>query len=60
VIRTGRGWAFSYRPGEEDDEALYHLESHALRQGDYVTLTQSDGDRLPFRVASAVPDGVVL
>lgn len=60
VIRAGKGWAFSYEPGEEDDEALYHLESHALRPGEYVTLTQPDGDRLPFRVASAVPDGVAL
>lgn len=52
VIRTPKGWAFSYRPGEEDDEAVFHLETHPLRVGEYVTLTESDGEQLPFRVAS--------
>lgn len=52
VIRTPEGWAFSYEPGEDDDEAVFHLETHPLRLGDYVTLTEPDGQRLPFRVAS--------
>lgn len=52
VIRTPRGWAFSYRIGEEDDENLYHLETHPLRLGEYLTLTEPDGVQLPFRVAS--------
>lgn len=52
VIRTPGGWAFSYEPGEEDDEAVFHLETHPLRQGEYITLTEPDGQRLPFRVAS--------
>ena len=52
VIRTPAGWAFSYRIGEDDDEMLFHLESHLIREGEYVTLTESDGRRLPFRIAS--------
>lgn len=52
VIRTPRGWAFSYRIGEEDDEAIFHLETHPMRVGEYITLTEPDGRRLPFRVAS--------
>ena len=52
VIRTPQGWAFSYRPGEEDDETLFHLEWHPLRIGNYITLTEPDGQQLPFRVAS--------
>lgn len=60
VIRTERGWAFSYRPGEDDDEALFHLETHKLRTGEYVTVTEPDGQRLPFRVASVVPANGVL
>jgi hypothetical protein len=52
VIRTPRGWAFSYRPGEDDDETVFHLETHPMRLGEYVTLTEPDGERLPFRVAS--------
>lgn len=52
VIRTPRGWALSYRPGEDDDETVFHLESHPMRLGDYITLTEPDGRQLPFRVAS--------
>ncbi|MFN2259888.1 MAG: hypothetical protein ABR601_08630 [Parasphingopyxis sp.] len=52
VIHTPTGWAFSYKIGEEDDENLFHLESHPIRLGEYVTLAEPDGNRLPFRVAS--------
>jgi hypothetical protein len=52
IIRTPRGWAFSYRPGEEDDESVFHLETHPMRLGEYITLTEPDGERLPFRIAS--------
>jgi hypothetical protein len=51
VIRSGTKWAFSYAIGEEDDENLFHLEEHPLREGEYLTLTEPDGERLPFRVA---------
>ena len=52
VIRTKKGWALSYRPGDDDDESIFHLETHAVRLGEYVTLTEPDGQQLPFRVAS--------
>lgn len=52
VIRTPNGWAFSYEMGEEDDEAVFHLETHPMRIDEYITLTEPDGRRLPFRVAS--------
>lgn len=52
MIRTRNGWAMSYEPGEEDDETVFHLETHPIRVGEYVTLTEPDGSRLPFRVAS--------
>lgn len=51
VLRTGRGWSFSYALGEADDEPVFHLESHPLRVGNYVTVTEPDGQRLPFKVA---------
>jgi hypothetical protein len=56
VIRQGAGWAFSYAVGDDDDEGVYHLESHPLRTGEYVTLTEPDGKRLPFRVVQAQHD----
>jgi len=52
VIRRNGGWAFSYAPGEEDDETIFHLENHPIRLGEYITLLEPDGRRLPFRVAS--------
>ena len=58
LLRTPRGWAFSYALGEDDDEGIYHLEGHPLRDGDYVTVTETNGQQLPFRVVQSKPDGV--
>lgn len=57
LIRKDGGWAFSYALGEDDDEGVYHLDTHPLRIGEYVTLTEPDGTRLPFRVVQAEPEG---
>ncbi len=59
LLRKGQGWAFSYALGEEDDESLYHLGSHRFRPGEYLTVTEPDGTRLPFRVADLTSDGVL-
>ncbi len=50
VVRKGKGWAFSYAIGDEDDETLFHLETHPIRLGEFVTITETDGQKLPFRV----------
>jgi hypothetical protein len=50
LVRKGRGWAFSYALGEADDEDLFHLETHRLKPGEYVTITEPDGEKLPYRV----------
>ena len=56
LIRTrNRGWAFSYRLGEEDDEPIYRLAEHRFRAGDYVSITEHDGQTRPFRVVSVRP-----
>lgn len=52
IIPRGRGWVFSYAPGEDDDEALFHLENHAISVGQYLTITEADGEKLPFKVVS--------
>jgi len=53
LIRTSDGgWAFSYAPGEEDDERLYRLVEHVLREGDYVSVTEHDGTIRPFKVVT--------
>jgi hypothetical protein len=48
----GRIWAFSYAPGEDDDEPFFRFESHAFKEGEYVSITGHDGKRLPFKVVS--------
>ena len=52
IIPKGRGWAFSYREGDADDEAIFHLENHPIKLGQYLTITETDGEKLPFRVVS--------
>jgi hypothetical protein len=51
VIHKRGGWAFSYAIGELDDENVVHLERHPLRLGEYVTITEPDGEKLPYRIA---------
>lgn len=50
LLRTADGWALSYAPGSEDDENLFRLDAHAIQSGSYLTLTEPDGERLPFVV----------
>ena len=53
LIRTSDGgWAFSYTYGEEDDERVYHLLEHVLREGEYVSITERDGTTRPFKVVA--------
>lgn len=48
VVKTAKGWAFSYERGEDDDELVFHLDSHPLREGEYVTII--DDCPVPLRV----------
>lgn len=57
VHTRNRDWAFSYAPGEEDDEPIFRLERHLFRTGEYVSVTEQDGVTRPFRVASVEPTG---
>jgi len=53
LIRTRGGqWAFSYAPGDEDDERIFKLDRHRMRVGEYVTVTEHDGIARPFRVVA--------
>ena len=47
-----RLWAFSYKPGEDDDEPIFRLESHVFKEGEYISITEHDGVTRPFRVVS--------
>lgn len=47
-----RTWAFSYEPGEDDDTPFFRLESHHIAPGEYVSVTQENGQTLPFKIVS--------
>ncbi|MEP2101704.1 MAG: hypothetical protein ABJP02_09355 [Parasphingorhabdus sp.] len=50
VITTDKGWAFSYKVGDDDDEVIFGLQNHPIKVGEYLTITEADGSELPFRV----------
>jgi hypothetical protein len=52
IHRRNGSWAFSYKPGDEDDEAIFKFDRHAFVPGEYVTVTEHDGVARPFRVVS--------
>jgi hypothetical protein len=56
IHRRDRRWAFSYVSGEDDDdEPLFKLEAHRLKVGEYVSVTEQDGETRPFRIVSVRP-----
>lgn len=50
-----RRWAFSYAPGEDDDEPVWRLDTHRFVEGEYVSVTEHDGVTRPFRVVRVRP-----
>lgn len=52
LIHTRNGWAFSYEPGDADDEPLFRLDRHLLKEGEYITVTEPDGAAHTLRVVS--------
>ena len=49
VVRTESGWAVAY---EQEGAALCRIEADPIRLGGQLRVTEADGRRLPFRVAS--------
>lgn len=52
VVKTPEGWAFSYESKAGGDENLFKVDTHPIRVGECITLTEPDGERLPFRVTN--------
>lgn len=45
-------WAFSYEPGQDDDEDFFKLDGHVFKAGEYVTIREPDGKAYAFKVVS--------
>lgn len=50
LIHSRKRWAFSYAPGDEDDEPIFRFASHSFKEGEYLSITEHDGETYPFRV----------
>jgi hypothetical protein len=55
IHRKDGNWAFSYQPGEDDDEPIFKFDKHLFTRGEYVTVTEHDGVARPFRVVDVAP-----
>ena len=55
IHRRDGSWAFSYQPGDEDDEPIFRFDRHHFVVGEYVTVTEHDGVARPFRIAAIQP-----
>jgi hypothetical protein len=53
LVDVGRGWHFDYDGGSrDDDEPLFKLDRHTIKQGEYLSVTEHDGVMRTFRVVS--------
>ena len=50
IHRRDGKWAFSYKPGDDDDEPIFKFDRHSFIVGEYVTVTEHDGVARPFRI----------
>jgi hypothetical protein len=49
-------WTFDYNPERaDDDESGYRFGSHAFRQGEYVSISDEDGEMHTYQVATVQP-----
>jgi hypothetical protein len=53
LVHGSHGWLFDYDAKDsDDDEPLFKLDRHLMRQGEYVSIKEHDGVMRTFRVAS--------
>lgn len=56
LTHNGSSWFFHYdEPREGADEPVYRLGEHQLAIGEYLTIHESDGHSLTYKVARRAP-----
>ena len=56
VAHVGHGWHFDYDArSRDDDEPLFKLDRHRIREGEYLSVTEHDGVSRPFRIVIVRP-----
>ncbi|MGB3809295.1 MAG: hypothetical protein WA943_04305 [Parvibaculum sp.] len=52
----GRGWAIDYDAKTiEADEPFFKLDRHEFQNGEYISVTEQDGEMQTFRIVSVEP-----
>jgi hypothetical protein len=55
LVHIGKGWHFDYDArSADDDERLFKLDRHLIKQGEYLSITEHDGVTRPFKIVRAV------
>ena len=49
LVHGRHGWIFTYG-GDDEDEPLFRLADHALKEGEYLSVSEPDGVQRTFRV----------
>lgn len=56
LTHRGANWYIRYdEEGEGDDEPVFRLGDHSLNVGDYITIHESDGQDMTYRVTEHAP-----
>ncbi|QJE72339.1 hypothetical protein HHL28_03810 [Aerophototrophica crusticola] len=56
LVHRGSGWYFHYEGMDaEDDEPIFKFDRHRFVEGEYVSVTEHDGEQRPFKVVSVRP-----
>ncbi|MEQ1867033.1 MAG: hypothetical protein ABL996_20525 [Micropepsaceae bacterium] len=53
LVHVGKGWHFDYDAKDtDDDEPVFKLDRHTIKQGEYLSITENDGVMRTFKIAS--------
>ena len=53
LVHVGKGWHFDYvAKANDDDEPLFKLDRHLIKQGEYLSITEHDGVMRTFKIVS--------
>ncbi|MBI1213869.1 MAG: hypothetical protein GC190_20600 [Alphaproteobacteria bacterium] len=56
LIHRGKGWIFDYDNHDtDDDEPVFKLDKHTIKQGEYLSITEHDGITRTFKIATVRP-----
>lgn len=55
LVHRGGGWYFHYDGMDAgDDEPIFKFDRHTFKTGEYVSVTEHDGEQRPFKVVDVI------